>query len=907
MYPLILVAALAGLAQTDANLIRNGSFAVQEAGRALEWEYGQGELTTQEDSWVLQSSGPISQSGVPAIEPRTWYRVRVSLKGHGIPSGRAILALRVADEHALMLSVQVDGTWTEVDKIFYVENASGTGIFTIDGGSVGTLYVRDVSMQRIDEPVFEYEHTLPHTDAKNLVPNASFEAGPTGWLTLSERTSWGPGLSGLYATLVEGDAAHGRRSMRIDLGPGISELTTFNMFPVEAKVQHRPLLANVGWIPVEPGRPYTLSAIMKSSVTGVPVTLLVRYASPMGGHWDIANDTYKVYPFPAYPRYQHLTTDWKRYSFTMVPKEPYAFVAVGADMSSMPDTVASVWVDAVQFESGQLVTPFGLRAPVEVGAHTDVFGNVFDRGADTTLHLTASNGGDSGATVNAQVRVLDFFDTPVSEHDLTLRLDAESGTSQSIDLGLEQTGYYTIQVAWSGDVNTSTKLRAAVIDPYTDRDAIFGINHAPPTDLLCEQLRRIGHVWARDWSVNWQHLEPEPGKLSFGILDPHVKRVLDTGMQLMCQLPTFPSSDWASEAPQEAEQRWQPHSRIWWRMAYAPKDMEAFAQFVGTVVNRYKDRVHAWEYLNEPLGHYITLPTGAPSFANYTVDDYIRLLKVQYEAAKAADPRALMIGGLGAEPLSLKEFIEKDGLDYVDVANIHIYPGHRRPEYFIEGMKDIQRWMSAKGRIKSMWMTECAYSASDTLPYQPYALGPMEWQPELLRDEKELAAYSVRFITIMLAHGVEKIFYHYGGASAADVNDGIEILQSPLLAHAGTPRKLYPAHNVLAHVLGSEPQAAGELDWAGDGIVNRPFAYSFATDAGAVAVVWAVSDDGNTPFTLQLPEGAAARNIMGNPIDEAEIGIGETPIYLVSDSLTAEELMDAIEASLAREAADAGA
>src|SRR5690606_15914088 len=101
MYPLILVAALAGLAQTDANLIRNGSFAVQEAGRALEWEYGQGELTTQEDSWVLQSSGPISRSGVPAIEPRTWYRVRVSLKGHGIPSGRAILALRVADEHAL--------------------------------------------------------------------------------------------------------------------------------------------------------------------------------------------------------------------------------------------------------------------------------------------------------------------------------------------------------------------------------------------------------------------------------------------------------------------------------------------------------------------------------------------------------------------------------------------------------------------------------------------------------------------------------------------------------------------------------------------------------------------------------------------------------------------------------------
>src|SRR5690606_16050068 len=153
----------------------------------------------------------------------------------------------------------------------------------------------------------------------------------------------------------------------------------------------------------------------------------------------------------------------------------------------------------------------------------------------------------------------------------------------------------------------------------------------------------------------------------------------------------------------------------------------------------------------------------------------------------------------------------------------------------------------------------------------------------------------------------ENIFYQYSGATAANVNDGNEILQSPLLAHAGMPRKLYPAHNVLAHEPGSEPQAAGVLDWTGDGIVSRPFAYSFATDAGAVAVVWAVSDVGNTPFTLQLPEGAAARNIMGNPIDEAEIGIGETPIYLVSDSLTAEELMDAIEASLAREAADAGA
>jgi len=54
--------------------------------------------------------------------------------------------------------------------------------------------------------------------------------------------------------------------------------------------------------------------------------------------------------------------------------------------------------------------------------------------------------------------------------------------------------------------------------------------------------------WYRDWSLKWQHIEPEKGKLHWEISDPQMNRVGAQGANLEAMIP-FPSAEWNSEAP----------------------------------------------------------------------------------------------------------------------------------------------------------------------------------------------------------------------------------------------------------------------------------------------------------------------------------------------------------------------
>lgn len=757
-----------------------------------------------------------------------------------------------------------------------------------------------------EKPTPQFTNRLPTGASRNLIPNASFECGTDGWSTLSKRTGWGPGLSGLFGRVVQGNAWHGNRSMQVDLGPGKTPVTTFNMFPVNRVIHRRLLAANLGWLEVEKGEVYTLSAFLRADRVGVPAQLLLRFSSPLATSIDRSNDAYSVHPFRMYPRYVRLTTGWKRYSFSVRAPDRYAFAAVGPDLSDVPDTAATVWIDAVQLEKGEPVYPFEPRETVEIGFNSGKFGNVFQKGEPLRLTVDTTNHSSEETALEVRLVVRNFFDTVVSDSTKTLTIPAVDravigATTTEWSLPLSEPGFYQLHASWKGDsgVGSEKTKRLAIIEPYTHADSVFGINHAPADSRVCEHLRRVGFVWARDWSMNWQHLEPEPGKFRFDVADAHVDRVLGTGMRMMCMLPPWPSSDWASEATDDLEQRWAPHSRIWWRMAYAPKDRDAFARFVKTVARRYQGRIRNWEYLNEPLGPYITLPSGPPSRAGYTVADYVALLKVQYAAVKQSDPKSKVIGGLGGETHSAKSFFDAGGLDFVDVFNLHIYPGKSRPEVYVSRMEEVLRAMDAtRAGRKPIWITEYAYSGTDTLPWRPYVLGPMEWQPPLLEDERELASYAVRFAAIMLAHGVEKIFYHYGGAMGSEPNDFEEVLQSGVLVHAGAPRKLYVAQSVLANLLGPQPQYVAQLGRPkveGRKPLHSVYGYSFQCQERTVVIAWSPKIEASdwrlevSPADESAPE---VYDIMGAEIQGTRFQLGESPIYVVSDSLPAADLVE---------------
>jgi hypothetical protein len=79
-----------------------------------------------------------------------------------------------------------------------------------------------------------------------------------------------------------------------------------------------------------------------------------------------------------------------------------------------------------------------------------------------------------------------------------------------------------------------------------------------------------------------------------------------------------------------------------------PDDAQDFADFVGAVVERYRGRIRYYQLWNEPNIY--------PEWGSYAIDpeEYVALLKAGAEAARAADPDAVIIAGALAATINLQ-------------------------------------------------------------------------------------------------------------------------------------------------------------------------------------------------------------------------------------------------------------
>ena len=710
---------------------------------------------------------------------------------------------------------------------------------------------------------------LPDLGTKNLLPNSSFELGADQWAALGRVTGWGGDLSGLVGEVTAGGAADGAHALRIALGPGLTPVTHYDGWPAARVVQHAPLAANVGWIPVRQGAEYTLATYLRADADGVKARLVFRHggAPPHG----IREESEVV----------TLTQEWARYTFTRPALEDDLCIAVGPDMTDAPTGNATFWLDAIQLEKGP-PSPYEPRELVEVGIETGKYGNVFHVGEPVVLRVHARNTSPDAATIELRAEFRGYFDEELPEERVRLAVRSDQRVTVPWELPLAATGFYRARVSWQLNGTTHSRtLRLAVIEPYEPADSPFGSNHAPTTHEQCRQLRRAGITWARDWSLNWDWAEPEPGRAAY--VDSHIDRLTDAGMNVISLLPANPSTNWASEAPPDVP------ASTWKRLAYAPREPKQLYAYIGRTVRRFRDRVHVWEFLNEPLW----VPDFClPQSAGYTVQRYLSLLEGARDAMKAADPGCTVVGGLAIQaemPLG-DELIRAGGLDFVDVYNLHPYPGRRAPESFIENMQRILAVMDEHGGQKPIWATECAYYGADDKPWEPWFAPPNHHGAEhLLSGERTCADYTVRFAVILLAHGVEKLFWHE--PVEGRVNNGSWDLANPLLAERGTPRKLYAAHAALANMLGPKPTFAAEVVFPEElfgGARSRCYGYAFQCGERAVCVVWATED---TPALLQiaLPPEAEAFDIVGRRLGRLG-ALGPSPMYIRSQTLPAGEL-----------------
>ena len=209
-------------------------------------------------------------------------------------------------------------------------------------------------------------------------------------------------------------------------------------------------------------------------------------------------------------------------------------------------------------------------------------------------------------------------------------------------------------------------------------------------------------------------------------LDAVVDGAHERGLQVLLTLMSSPC--WASSAPESERDGC---AGSWWERGvqhYAPTDPGDYADALRFLVERYGQRVDAWEIWNEPnQDAFFKAPDQAEAYA--------ALLRAAYPAAKAADGRATVVGGSLAE--ADHKFTDKlydHGVKgFFDAWAIHPYSGDRSPmepgdeaytaTSFVRGVPAVRAAMLRNGDDKPLWLTEFGWSTTTTRGGEPWENG----------------------------------------------------------------------------------------------------------------------------------------------------------------------------------------
>jgi len=787
------------------------------------------------------SHAMLCQVGTIKLREGQWYELSLAAKGERITAGSVGVALQdtaVWEMLGLSQSFRPRREWHTYSFPFQATKTIDQGVrLQIWFTSTGTLWLDNVSLVEREPIRTRFTEVVPDAGGKNLVPNSSFELGDIAWGSIAnDIPGWGGNLNRLVGEVDTTTAARHGSSLKIALRPDNIPVCYFDYFEMLRRPMRAPLAANRGWMNVQPGKPYTLSAYLKADPPGLTAILQLR-DSP----WSEQHTTVKA------------SGDWERYSFTCTPGNDPAYICVGPDLGASGVDAGTLWVDAVQLEAGEAATDYEPRAVMEVGVRPGGGRTIVAVGEPAAIETVAFNAADQPRPWTCTMVQSGFT---AREQRTPAALVAQPGVNVSREEVLT-TGPAFVRTgleAQGAAVVTSRPTRLAVIERYTDADSVFGMNHAYPWPELLDYSRMMGLSWFRDWSLKWQHVEPEQGRFGFTEADYQINRVLEGGSPVLGLLP-FPSSNWGSSAPPEIGVG-PNYPEIRARQAYMPADLNQFADYVRATVEHYRGRISVWEIMNEPVYTDYALPQRL----GYTPADYVKLLRVAYDTIKAVDPQLTVLGGIAGPPdLDTREFIEAGGLECIDGLTIHIYPGQAPPESYIEGFDELQRRMEAAGRPRPLWFTEGAYYADDDPPTEPFR----EWMSPV-ESEREAAALEARFDIILLAHHTRRIIRHSG--TCATINN--EDMASIFFEYNAEPRKMVLPQAALAHLFGPDTEALGRLETP-EGV----YAYGFRSRGRTFMAAWAPEGGyslqqvpGYTPLLDMTGNAAGSRVLTEEPL-----------------------------------------
>ncbi len=281
----------------------------------------------------------------------------------------------------------------------------------------------------------------------------------------------------------------------------------------------------------------------------------------------------------------------------------------------------------------------------------------------------------------------------------------------------------------------------AIVEPEND-----GWNFGPYDELFADELAEgveptVILQWTPDWAATGTHT---PGTFRAPERPPSwyapITRTQEEGERM-----TVAPSAWSS-VPVGLYLAWDDPGNHW-------------GDFVYQTVSRYRDTISVWEIWNEPDGNWGTWD-GTPA-------DYAQLLKVGYQAAKAANPDAtVLFGGLmyWANPLFFEQVLDVVNDDpsalahnhFFDVMSVHFYS---RSSDAYAMVNQIRQRMQVYVPDHPIWLTETGVPVHDG-PYPGL-------RTEFSATEVEAAAYLIQSYANGIAAGIGR--YHWFRAHDGDM------------------------------------------------------------------------------------------------------------------------------------------
>lgn len=355
----------------------------------------------------------------------------------------------------------------------------------------------------------------------------------------------------------------------------------------------------------------------------------------------------------------------------------------------------------------------------------------------------------------------------------------------------------------------------------------FGMHYKPSTLITSTDLG-VGSQRLWDNGTCWLYLEPSKGNWDW----PRLDRYLPGNIPI--SLPFAMPPAWATSKPDI-------NSGGWYNRAPPDNDSD-YANYVRTVLTRYKGKIDAVEGWNEPDN---------PNDWNSTTARLVQLQRVLYETAKSVDPNVIVVSPGFASPNyggngGARSFLQAGGAQWCDVLAVHAENKSDAvpPEHV--------------STVISAFRSEAAKVGADKKPIWCNEYGFPEY------SGSRGAAYTMRVLFSLFSAGCERthwygVNYPYNGVQLAN--------SSGALTDAGK------AYATLAKLVGGGYM--GNIDKVG-GV----YAVEMRTAAGARYVAYWTDDNGTGNVSASGVK--TLKDVLGNtaalPNAGGTIAVGPSPV-----------------------------